>query len=168
MRKENDPLKKIELKKKYRILRNRVNEEKRQGKRDYNKNQFEKNRNNAKDIWKGIRSLVNIKASKSSSIKLLDENNNLISDSTKIANIFNDHYSTIGLKVQQKIPNQTGNYRSYLSKLRQDGKPFINPDGSSFFLCPTAPAEIAKIIDGLDISKSTGPNGIPFFFTENF
>ena len=52
--------------------------------------------------------------------------------------------------------------------LRQDGKPFINPDGSLFFLCPTVPAEIAKIIDGLDISKSTGPNGIPFFFTEDF
>ena len=168
MRNEKDPLKKIELRKQYKILRNRVNEEKRQGKKDYNKKQFEKNKNNAKDIWKGIRSLVNIKASKSSSIKLLDENDNLISDSKKIANIFNDHYSTIGLKVQQKIPNQTGNYRSYLSKLRQDGKPYINPDGSSFFLCPTVPAEIAKIIDGLDITKSTGPNGIPVFLMKTF
>ena len=71
-------------------------------------------------------------------------------------------------QLQQKIPNQTGNYRSYLSKLRQDGKPFINPDGSSFFLCPTVPAEIAKIIDGLDISKSTGPNGIPVFLLKTF
>ena len=33
----------------------------------------------------------------------------------------------------EKIPNQTGDYRSYLRKLRHDGKPFINPDGSSFF-----------------------------------
>ena len=93
----------------------------------------------------------------------MDENDNLITDPTKIANIFNDHYSTIGLKVQNRIPNQKGNYRSYLSKLRPDGKPCINPDGSSFFLCPTVPAEIAKIIDGIDFNKSTGPNGIPVF-----
>ena len=52
----------------------------------------------------------------------MDENGTLISDPTKIANIFNDHYSTIGEKVQQKIPNQTGDYRSYLRKLRHDGK----------------------------------------------
>ena len=56
------------------------------------------------DIWKGIRSLVNIKPSKTSNIKLMDENENLISDLPKIANIFNDHFATIGSNVQQKIP----------------------------------------------------------------
>ena len=168
MRKEKDPLKKIELTKNYKVLRNRINEEKRQGKKDHNKSQFDKNKNNVKNIWKGIRSLVNIKSPKTSSIKLMDESNNLISDPTKIANIFNNHYSTIGSKVQQKIPNQRGDYRSYLSKLRPDGKPCINPDGSSFFLCPTVPAEVVKIIDRLDISKSTGPNGIPVFLLKNF
>ena len=168
MRKENDPIEKNELKKKYKSLRNCINEEKRQGKKEHSKAQFEKNKNKARDIWKGIRSLVNIKASKTSSIKLMDENSNLISDPTNIANIFNDHYSTIGLKVQQKIPNQIGDYRSYLRKLRHDGKPYINPDGSSFFLCPTVPPEISKIIDGLDIHKSTGPYGIPIFLLKTF
>ena len=42
MRNEKDTLKKIELRRQYKILRNRVNEEKRQGKKDYNKKQFEK------------------------------------------------------------------------------------------------------------------------------
>ena len=45
---------------------------------------------------------------------------------------------------------------------------YINPDGSSFFLSPTVPAEIAKIIDSLDLTKSTGPNGIPVFLLKHF
>ena len=36
------------------------------------------------------------------------------------------------------------------------------------FLCPTVPPEIAKIIDGLDIHKSTGPYGIPIFLLKTF
>ena len=132
MRKENDPIEKQELRKKYKILRNSINEEKRQGKKEHNKAQFEKNKNKARDIWQGIRSLVNIKAPKTSSIKLMDENGNLISDPTKIANIFDDYYSTIGEKVQKNIPNQTGDYRSYLSKLRHDGKTCINHKGLHF------------------------------------
>ena len=82
------------------MLRNRINEEKRQGKRNHYTLRFEKIKNKSKDIWKGIRSLVNVKAAKTSSIKLMDENSNLISDPSQIANIFNDHYSTIGPKVQ--------------------------------------------------------------------
>ena len=50
---------------------------------------------------KGNRSLVNIKSVKSSDIKLLDKNKNLIRDSKKISNIFNDHFSTIGFKIEQ-------------------------------------------------------------------
>ena len=36
----------------------------------------------------------------------MDENENLISDPRKIANIFNDHFATIGSNVQQKILNE--------------------------------------------------------------
>ena len=129
---------------------------------------FGKNKNKSKDVWKCIRSPVNIKTLTSSSIKLIDENSNLISEPAQIANIFNNHYSTIGPKVQQKIPNQTGDFRTYLRKQRSDGKFCVNPDGSSFFLSPTAPDEIAKIIDALDISKASGPNGIPVFLLKTF
>ena len=93
----------------------------------------------------------------------MDDNKNLINDPTQIANIFNDHYLLIGPKVQQKIPNQTGDFRTYLRKPRSDGKLFIN-----FFLSPTVPDEISKIVDALDISKSSGPNGIPVFLLKTF
>ena len=44
----------------------------------------------------------------------------------------------------------------------------INPDDHSFFLSPTQPDEIEKIIDKLNPSKSTGPNGIPVFILKLF
>ena len=95
------------------------------------------------DIWKGIRYIVNIKPSKTSNIKLMDENENL-SDPRKIANIFNHHFATIGSNVQQKSQIEPGNFKDYPNKRDVNGNIYINPDGSSFFLSPTVPAEIAK------------------------
>ena len=83
-------------------------------------------------------------------------------------NVFNDHFSTIGTKVQQKIRFEPGNFKDYLNKRDKNGKLYINPDGDSFFLGPTVPGEISKIIDSLDSTKSTGPNGIPVFLLKTF
>ena len=165
---ETDPVKIESLRKDYKALRNEITQEKRDSKKAHYAAYFEKNKNKASDIWKGIRSLVNIKPTKASSIKLLDGNKNLISDPRKIVNIFNDHFSTIGTKVQQKIPVELGNFEDYLNKRDINGKLFINPDGNSFFLGPTVPDEISKIIDSLDSTKSTGPNGIPVFLLKRF
>ena len=51
----------------------------------------------------GKTSLVNLKSAKSSNIKLVDKNKNLISDPKKISNTFNDHFASIGSKIEQKI-----------------------------------------------------------------
>ena len=48
------------------------------------------------------------------------------------------------------------------------GQQIINPDGITFFLSPTTPDEISKIIDRLDHRKSTGPNGIPVLILKAF
>ena len=98
----------------------------------------------------------------------MDENQNIISDKKIIAEIFNDHFSALGAKVQQKIPVIEGNYNSYLYKRSPNGKHVINPDGCTFFLSPTIPDEICKLIDGLDHKKSSGPNGIPVFILKAF
>ena len=80
---ETDPVKIESLRKDYKLLRNKITQEKRDSKKSHYAAYFEKNNNKASYIWKGIRSLVNIKPTKASSIKLLDENQNLISDSHK-------------------------------------------------------------------------------------
>ena len=105
----------------------------------------------------------------------MDENNNLISDPSIIGNKFNDHFSTLGTNVQAKIPPVDGSYTNYRTKRgkneigeRGKGKLMINPNGCSFLLTATGPDEIQKIIERLDISKSTGPFGIPMLLLKTF
>ena len=172
---EADPIKLQSLYTEYKRLRNQITSEKRDGKKKFQIEQFEKNKNKSSDVWKNIRALVNIKPSKSTNIKLMDENNNLISDPSIIGNKFNDHFSTLGTNVQAKIPPADGSYTNYLTKRgkneigeRGKGKLMINPNGCSFFLTATGPDEIQKIIERLDISKSTGPFGIPMLLLKTF
>ena len=56
----------------------------------------------------------------------------------------------------------------YLDKRDKNGRRFINPDGCTFYLTPVGPDEVEKIIDELDIKKSTGPFGIPVFLLKIF
>ena len=69
MKKENDPLKKDFLQKEYKKSRNEITKLKRDNKKTYYISYFEKNKNKSSEIWKGIKSLVNIKSSKISNIK---------------------------------------------------------------------------------------------------
>ena len=156
-----------QLYKEYKQVRNQITKDKRRSKKAHNIAQFEKNKNSISTVWKSIRSLVNMKPGKSSSIKLMD-NNSIISDPKIIGNIFNDHFSTLGAKVQQKIPSVEGDFRNYFKKRDRNQKDIINPEGRTFFLSPTMPEEIEKIIDKLNPSKSTGPNGIPVFILKLF
>ena len=97
--------------------------------------------------------MITIKASKSFSIKLLNENNNLISDPKIISNVFNDYFSSISPKIECKIPIVPGSFKEYFEIKDVSGKSLINLSNASFFLSPTVPAEIEKLIDALDIKK---------------
>ena len=63
--KERDPVKIVDLRNEYKKLRNEITIDKRVGKKTYYFEYFENNKLKSAEIWKGIRSLVNIKASKS-------------------------------------------------------------------------------------------------------
>ena len=82
--------------------------------------------------------------------------------------MFNDHFSSVGNKIKQQIPYQTGNFKDYLNKRDAKGKLFINTSNNSLFLSPTVPMEVEKIIDGLDMKKATGPNSIPNIILKSF
>ena len=92
----------------------------------------------------------------------------MISDSKKIASIFNNHFSTIGSKIEQGIPFHPGNFKDYLNKKDKNRKLFVNSTNTSFFLSPTIPKEVEKIIDVLDVNKSTGLNSVPIFRLKTF
>ena len=91
--KEMNPAKKSALGDGYKKLRNEI--DKRDSKKTYYSSYFEKNKQKSSEIWKVINSLVNIKSSKTSIIKLLEENNNLVTDPRIISHKFNHYFSTI-------------------------------------------------------------------------
>ena len=61
---------------------------------------FETNVKNLKNTWKGIKSIISLKNSTSSSPNVINFNNELTSDLLKIANVFNNHFSSIGENFQ--------------------------------------------------------------------
>jgi len=160
--KEIDPIVKTALREKYKKLRNEITSDKRASKTAYYTAYFERNKNKSSEVWKGIRNLVNLKTTKSSNIKLMDENSNLVTDRKKIANTFNNHFSTLGAKIEQKIPFTQGNVYEYFNKKDSNGNLIINSP-NSLFLVPTVPGEVEKLIDALDSKKSSGPNSVPVF-----
>ena len=58
---ENDLVKKLNLRNDYKKLRNEITKEKRESKNAYFSAYFDKNKYKSSEIWKGIRTLVNIK-----------------------------------------------------------------------------------------------------------
>ena len=160
--KEKDPTKSTELRNQFRTLRNEITNDKRRSKKNHYQSYFESNKKKTSEIWKGIRELVNTSKSKSSTFKLLGTTGNLISDTNIIANKFNNYFSTIGEQVSIRIPAGNGNFRDFLTKRDSNNIPYINQP-NSFYLEPTIPQEIEKLIDSLDLKKSVGPMSIPSY-----
>ena len=72
-------------------------------KQNYFTKYFESNIKDLKNTWKGIKSIISLKNSASSSPNLLNFNNELASDPLKLANVFNNLFSLIGEKAQSRI-----------------------------------------------------------------
>ena len=119
-------------------------------KQNYFTKYFESNIKNLKNTWKGIKSIISLKNSASSSPNLLNFNNELTSDPLKIANVFNNYFSSIGEKTQSKIRFSNKNYTDYLH-----GQNF-----RSFFITPTDSEEVISIISSPSDNKSSGTNSI--------
>ena len=160
--KENDPIKIVELRTKFKKLRNEITNDKRQSKRNHYQSFFDTNKTKTAELWKGIRELVNVSKTKSSSFKLLGVTGDLISNTNIIVNKFNNYFSTIGEQVAIRIPPGKGSFRDYLTKKDDNNIPLINQP-NTFFLEATIPQEIEKIIDSLNIKKSVGPMSIPTY-----
>ena len=83
-------------------------------KQNYFTKYFESNIKNLKSTWRGIKTIISLKNSTTNSHILLNFNNESTSDLLKIANVFNNHFSSIGEKAQSKIRFSNKNYTNYL------------------------------------------------------
>ena len=76
----------------YSLFRNRINREIKQSKKIYYNNYFNKYSSDMKKMWKGIRSIVNIKQSTAPQITQLNINGKLVNDPVDIAERVNEFF----------------------------------------------------------------------------
>ena len=145
---------KLQLYSKYKQMRNNLTTLKRNNKKNYYENYFKKYAKKSAAIWKGIRSLITLKASKKSDISILESNGKTITDPTEIVKCFNNYFVNVGPNVENKIPTSNIPYTEYLKEVN------VN---NSFYLRPVHTYEIADIIDSLDLKKTPGPNSISIY-----
>ena len=135
----------------YKVFRNRVNRELKKSKKNYYTKYLEDNNNNSKKIWEGIKSIINIKNPKGTSIDQLKVNNKTIDNPKEIAEEVNTFFTKIGPNTEKEIPhNPVIKPENYLKNRNQHNFIFANITNE----------EVIDIISELE-NKSPGPQSIP-------
>ena len=113
---------------------------------------FSEYSNNIKKVWQGIKEIVNIKSKHSTSPTTIEVGNKMITNTAIICDHFNGYFSNIAediLKTDKKPVLKT--FDKFLN----------NPLSNSFVFEPCDPGEVRLLINELNPSKASGPNGIP-------
>ena len=114
---------------------------------------FERNWNNIKNTWNGIKSLISLNTVASCLPTVLSLNNgDTITNPYDIANTVNNYFTSIAETTKKSIKYSHNHFSDYLS----------NKSSSTIFLEPTDKEEIANIISSLNSKKASGPNSIPY------
>ena len=137
---------------KFKLYRNKINRLIKISKKDYYNKYFMSNKSNMKNIWKGIKQIINSKprGSSSSPSKIL-EGENVLTDSKSIANAFNNFFANIGNNLATSIPSVEATPMDSMS----------NQQLNSIFLNQITSEEIILEINKLNSSKAVGPFSIP-------
>ena len=133
---------------KYRAQLKHVEKLKKQTKRKYFQNQLETYSTNIKKKWDLLREII-LKKRKINNIPLINHENTLVTDKTKISEIFADYFQTIGSSLSSKFEGIS--QRRFQRWLYRSPRPPEN-----FILTEFTPNEIEKCISDLDTSKGAG------------
>ena len=133
---KKDPVLKEEFHTKYKKYRNLLSTLMKKSKQAYYDKYFERNWNNIKNTWKGIKSLISLKtvASHVPTILSLD-NGDTITNPYDIVNTFNNYFASIAETTKKSIKYSHKHFSDYLS----------NETSSTIFLQPTDKEELANI-----------------------
>ena len=150
---KKDPILKEEFHTNYKKYRNLLSTLLKKSKQVYYDKYFQRNWNNIKNTWKGIKSLISLKSVASNAPTVLSlDNGDTITNPYDIANTFNNYFASIAETTKKSIKYTHKHFSDYLS----------NESDSTIFLQPTDKEEIANIISSLNSSKASGPNSIPY------
>ena len=89
---------------------------------------FEKSKNNMKETWREINTIIGKGKRQSPQSKFWGDDGNVITDSQDISNHFNDFFVNVGPKLASDIQNTGKNYYDYLHNMRSSGmymKPIV-------------------------------------------
>ena len=143
----------IHLKQVYNKFRNSVNRDIKKSREKHYVNYFDSCKNNMKKTWKGINELMS-SGKKSSNITQIEHNKELITDSKKIVDTFNNFFANVGPEVDKNIPKTPISPLSFLRKRV----------ATDFKFRKTTIKEVMTIVLSLDERKSPGPSDIPIKF----
>jgi len=104
--------------------------------------------NNSRNTWKIINEMTNNnrKTAETQIKEIVDDNGNIHTDSTNIANTLNNYFTDIGTYLANQIPTEDMKFEK------------LNPN--SLFIGPTTTVEISNIINSLKNKSSSGPDSI--------
>ena len=113
---KRDPILKEEFHTKYKIYRNLLSTLMKKSKKAYYDKYFERNRNNIKNTWKGIKSLISQKTVECSVPTVLSlSNGDTITNPYDIANTFKNYFASIAETTKTSINYSHKHFSDYLS-----------------------------------------------------
>ena len=122
-------------------------------KRNYFYMKFEKSKNNMKETWREINTIIGKGKRQSPQSKFRGDDGNVITDSQDISDHFNDFFVNVGPKLASDIQNTGKNYYDYLHDMRS----------SSMYMKPIVESDILKIVNKFNANKSAGHDNIGNF-----
>ena len=122
------------------------NKIKRLTKQTYYSELLESFKNDIKNTWKSIRTLIGRTPDKTTICDTFRFNNTVLTDSKVIADEFCKKITYIGPEYASAIPNARKSFDQYLQSRTM----------KSIFFAPTDPVEIARLITSLKNKKSCG------------
>ena len=130
--------------------RNKYNHIQKIIKAKYYADALEANKHDIRKTWQIMKSAMNKQYDKTGISKIINYENNTLTDQEQIANAFCTYFSNVGQAYANKIPITTITPDKYLK----------NKQLNSIFLSPTDSEEIYKIINNLKTKNSSGHDNI--------
>ena len=140
----------------YKIHRNEICTLTRLSKQQYYSKFFNDNLTNMKKTWEGINNVLARKLKNTKPITFIkdpNDNDSVTSDPSRIANVLNDHFASVGPKLANKLPTVQRKYFDFLNR--------SNSPDSSFAFNLVTPVEVELEILRIQINKSHGLYSCP-------
>ena len=131
--------------KNYKLYRDKINHLIRASKKNYYKSYFTEHQHNTKKTWTGINELIGKrKKSTTTSISLIENKKN-ITNTKDVANIFNNYFVNVAENLSKELGHPKYSVDTHLE----------NPNKYNFFITPTDPQEVLKLINDIDQKKAS-------------